>query len=58
MEPLTKIELRSYKWLGALALTCTVAAELLIMAQAPRRSTFAANQDLRRALRQRSVRSR
>ena len=43
MEPLTKIELDTCKWLGALAIACTVAAELLSLADEakPSAETFA-----------------
>jgi hypothetical protein len=35
MEPLTKIELGSCTWLGLLAIACTVAGELLTLADNP-----------------------
>ena len=34
MEPLTTIELRTCKWLGIIALTCSAVAELLSLAHA------------------------
>jgi len=51
MEPLTKIELRTCKWLGVLAFACAVTAELLDLAQSSngQRVTFAARERLRRA---------
>ena len=54
MEPLTKIELRTCKWLGVLAFACAVTAELLDLARGPngQGATFAARERLRRAGRQ------
>ena len=55
MEPLTKIELGTCKWLGVLAITCTVAAELLSLAT-DGRGAFTARETLRRSLRQARIR--
>jgi len=54
MEPLTKIELRTCKWLGVLAFACAVTAELLDLAQSPsgQRTSFAHRETLRRVSRQ------
>ncbi len=60
MEPLTNIDLSRCKWLGAIAIACAVAAELIDIAQIParQRSTFASRERLRRSVRQRKLRSR
>ena len=55
MEPLTKIELGTCKWLGALAIACTVAAELLSLATNGQR-TFTTRETLRRSMRQARIR--
>ena len=55
MEPLTRIELGTCKWLGVLAVTCTVAAELLSLAM-DGRGVFTARETLRRSMRQARVR--
>jgi hypothetical protein len=54
MEPLTKIELGSKKWLGVLAVACTVAGELLSLAGNPegQRASFVARETIRRTARQ------
>ncbi len=50
MEPLTKIELKTCKWLGVLAVACAVTAELIDLAHGlgGQRATFAARERLRR----------
>jgi len=60
MEPLTKIELGGKKWLGVIAVACTVAGELLSLADNPegQRASFVARETIRRAARQRQTRSR
>lgn len=54
MEPLTNIDLSRCKWIGAIAIACTVAAELIDLAQIPtrQRTTFASRERLRRTGRQ------
>ena len=53
MEPLTKIDAGSVKWLGILAIACTVLAELLTLADSPdgQRATFAQREAMRRSIR-------
>ncbi len=50
MEPLTKIDLGTCKWLGVIAIACTVAGELLSLANSPdgQRMTFAERELARR----------
>jgi hypothetical protein len=50
MEPLTKIDLGSCKWLGLLAIACAVAGELLTLADNPegKRTTFVERELARR----------
>lgn len=57
MEPLTKIEIRSKKWLGVIAVACTVAGELLTLADNPegQRASFIARETIRRSARQRQT---
>jgi hypothetical protein len=59
MEPLTNIDLGRCKWLGAIAIACTVAIELIDIVQIParQRTTFANRERLRRAAHQRKFRS-
>lgn len=51
MEPLTKIEIGNSHWLGVLAIACTVASELLHLANNPegQRVSFVDREMLRRA---------
>ena len=56
MNPLTKIEIGNSQWLGVLAVACTVASELLHLANNPegQRVSFVDRELLRRALQTRA----
>lgn len=60
MEPLTNIDLKRCKWIGAIAVACTFAAELLVFVETPaiERAIFVQREMLRRDVRRGQVRSR
>jgi hypothetical protein len=60
MEPLTKITLGGSEWLGVLAIACTVAGELLSLADSPtgQRTSFVHRENIRRAVGRSPGRSR
>ena len=60
MEPLTRIDLGSCKWLGVLAVACAMAGELIALANRPHNgpAAFPGRVSLRGATRQPQIRGR